>query len=82
MKVEVGGEDRVVRVGSNWHPPKKLLIRNPAMLQLSYFEHFLVLGSAVSGCVSISGFASLVNCPVGIASSAVGLKICVTIKLP
>ena len=30
---------------------------------------------AVSGCVSISEFASLVNVPVGIASSAVAIKI-------
>ena len=32
--------------------------------------------SAVNGCVSISAFASLVGVPVGITSSAVGLKIC------
>ena len=35
--------------------------------------------SAVSGCVSISELASLVNVPVGIASSAVGLKVCAII---
>ena len=29
-----------------------------------------------TGCVSISSFASLVNIPIGITSSAVGLKIC------
>ena len=33
--------------------------------------------STVTGCVSISAFASLVGIPVGITSSAVGLKICV-----
>ena len=43
---------------------------------LKYFEHFLVFVSAVSGCVSISAFASLVGVPIRIASSAVGLKIC------
>ena len=43
---------------------------------LYYFEHFLVFVSAVSGCFSISAFASLVGVPVGIASSTVGLKIC------
>ena len=37
---------------------------------------FPILTSAVTECVSISGFASLVGIPVGIASSAVGLKIC------
>ena len=43
---------------------------------LNYFVHFLVFFSAVSGCVSISGLASLVGVPVGIASSAVALKTC------
>ena len=43
---------------------------------LSYFEHFLVFVFAVSGCVLISVFASLVGVPAGIESSAVGLKIC------
>ena len=43
---------------------------------LNYFEHFLVFVSAVSGCFSISAFASLVGVPVGIASSTVELKIC------
>ena len=41
---------------------------------LNYFEHFLISVSAVSGCVSISAFASFAGVPVGIASSAVGLK--------
>ena len=43
---------------------------------MNYFEHFLVFVSAVSGCVSISAFASLVGVPISIASSAVGLKMC------
>ena len=43
---------------------------------LNYFEHFFVFDSAVSGCVSISIFASLIVAPVGIASSAVEIKIC------
>ena len=40
---------------------------------LNYFEHFLVFAFAVSGCISISAFASIVDIPVGTASSAVGL---------
>ena len=44
---------------------------------LNYIEHFLILGSAVTGCVSISAFSSLVGIPIVITSSAVGLKICV-----
>ena len=43
---------------------------------LNYFEVFLVFVSAVSGCVSISKFPSLVDTHIGIASSARGIKIC------
>ena len=43
---------------------------------LNYIEHFLILGSTITGCVSISGFASLVGVPIGITSSAIGLTIC------
>ena len=43
---------------------------------LTYFNYFLVFVSFVSGCVSISAFVSLVGFPIGITSSAVGLKIC------
>ena len=45
---------------------------------LNYVEHLFILVSSVTGCVSISAFASLVCVPVGITSSAVGLKICST----
>ena len=44
---------------------------------LNYIEHFLILGSTITGCVSISAFVSLVGIPIGIASSTIGLKICV-----
>ena len=44
---------------------------------LNYIELLLVLISAVTGCVSISSFLSLVGTPIGITSSAIGLKICV-----
>ena len=40
---------------------------------LSYIENFLILGSAITGCDSISAFASLVGIPIGVTSS--GLKI-------
>ena len=45
---------------------------------LNYIKHILILASSVNGCVSISAFASLVHIPIGIASSAMGLKICAT----
>ena len=42
---------------------------------LNYIEHFVILASTITGCVSFSAFASLVGIPVGITSSAIGLKI-------
>ena len=43
---------------------------------LNYAQCLLILVSIVTGCVSISAFAWLVCVPVGIKSSAVGLKNC------
>ena len=43
---------------------------------LNYIERLLVLASAVTGCVSISAFASLVGISIGITSSTVGLNTC------
>ena len=45
-------------------------------MYLNYVEHLLILASTVTGCVSISAFASLICVPVGIASSAVVIKMC------
>ena len=42
----------------------------------NYIEHLLIIISTTSGCVSISAFASLVGTPIGITSSAIGLKFC------
>ena len=41
----------------------------------NYAEHFLILVSTVTGCVSISAFASLVWVPVSNTSSAVEIEI-------
>ena len=43
---------------------------------INYIEHFLILASAITGCVSISSFASLVGILIGITSSSIGLKFC------
>ena len=43
---------------------------------LNYIEHFLILGSTITGYISISVFASLVGIPIGIMISAIGLKVC------
>ena len=43
---------------------------------LNYIEHFLILTSTITGCISISTFASLVGSPIGVTSSGMGLQIC------
>ena len=42
---------------------------------LNYIEHFFILASTITGCISIFDFASLHGIPLGITISAVGLKI-------
>ena len=41
---------------------------------LNYMEHSFNAISTITGCVSISAFASLVGIPIGITSSAIGLR--------
>ena len=41
----------------------------------NYIEHFLILASKITGCILISAFASLIDTPIGITSSAIALKI-------
>ena len=43
---------------------------------LTYIEHFLILRSTTTGCISISAFASLVGISIEITISAIGLIIC------
>ena len=42
----------------------------------NYIEHFLILASTITGCISISAFTSLNGIPTGITISAIGLNIC------
>lgn len=42
---------------------------------LNYIEQPLILVTAISGCISISSFATLIDILIGTASSAVALKI-------
>ena len=44
---------------------------------LNYIEHFLISAFKITGCISISAFASLLGISIGIRSSAIGLKNCV-----
>ena len=41
----------------------------------NYFDHLIRVISTITGCISISAFASLVVIPIEIASFAIGLKI-------
>ena len=43
---------------------------------LNYIEQSVILVSAITGCVAFSDSISLVGIPIGIAGSAVELKIC------
>ena len=43
---------------------------------LKYIEHFLILSSTITGCISISAFVSFFGIPIGVTNSAIGLKIC------
>ena len=45
---------------------------------MNYIDYLLIVISTITVCVSISAFASLVSIPIGITSSAIGLKICAT----
>ena len=47
-----------------------------ACTALNYIEHFLILASRLTGCISVSAFASLLGITIGITISAIGLKIC------
>ena len=47
---------------------------------MNYIDHLLIIISTITGCVSISAFASLVGIPIRITSSAIGLEICVIDK--
>ena len=49
---------------------------NKVCATLNNIEHLLILGPTTDRCISISAFASLVDIPIGITSSATGLKIC------
>ena len=43
---------------------------------LNYVEHFLILVSVVTGCISVSAFASLLDIPTWITSFAIRFRIC------
>ena len=44
---------------------------------MNYFDHSLIAISTITGCISVSAFATLAGIPLEITSSAIGLKFCV-----
>ena len=46
---------------------------------LNYIVHFLILASTITGSISIAAVAIFLGIPIGIMSSAIGLKICAII---
>ena len=56
----------------------KLMIkkRKKVGTNLNYIEHFFILASTITESISISAFTSFLGIPIGITSSATGLKIC------
>ena len=48
---------------------------NKVCATLNYIEHFLILACTIIRFISISGFASLLDFPIGITSSTIGLKV-------
>ena len=43
---------------------------------LNYMQHFLIIASTITGCISVSAFASLLGIPIGVTNSGIGLKNC------
>ena len=43
---------------------------------MNCIEHLLTVISTITGCISISAFASLDGIPIGFSSPAIRLKIC------
>ena len=50
-----------------------------ALRLFNYIDNLLIAISTISGCVSISTFASLVGISIGIMISAIWLKICLIV---
>ena len=54
----------------------KLMIKKHKKVgtNLNYIEHFFTLASTITESISISAFTSFLGIPIGITSSATGLK--------
>ena len=54
--------------------------RKKVCTTLNYIEYFLILACTITGCVSITAFASLIGILIGITSSAIRLKTCAKLQ--
>ena len=75
-RLRIIDETRNYLLGEIKHRDLMSKIYKKACRYLNYVEHLVILASAITGCVSISVFASLVCVPADITSSAVGTNIC------
>ena len=52
----------------------ELISKKPTQVckTLSYIENFIILASTITGCISISSFASFLGISIEITSSAIG----------
>ena len=51
---------------------------NSVIYDNTIWQHFPILPFAAAGCISVSDFAAFLGIPIGITTSAIGLKMCVT----
>ena len=54
--------------------------RKKVCITLNYIENFLILASAITGCISIYVFASLLGISIRVTTSIIGLKICAKLQ--
>ena len=54
--------------------------RKKVCITLNYIENFLILASAITGCIPIYVFASLLGISIRVTSSIIGLKICAKLQ--
>ena len=77
----ISQEFRLKNIDETWNYLTEEINQNNLMRKykevLNYIQQLLILVFTLTGYFSISDFASLVGIPIGIMSSAIGLKICV-----
>ena len=60
-----------------WNQNELISKKHKKVCRVLYYKHMLIIISTITGCVSISAFASLVGISIGISTSTIGVKICV-----